>query len=1074
MLQIRFRYSSRSFLHFLLCFVGLVPLAHSQTCDWDQKIKALTSDIQSNRNPEKALSLYSRLGLAYYENERYDLAQNAFLDGMQYINDTSIPDTANWFFLLDQINANDDVRLLDSLSLIVNSQVSKNHPVKLILEVEKNYGMIMRKDPNYDDAHLLQVTSQLKKGRHKYYGVLGDDYRSSFYHQKNNITKAIEIIHDNIDFIKHHFRRCNKQLIRSYVRLGRRYLDNRQLDSALHYLSLGEQSILKYFPLSVQQLVETRLLIAQTFIDQNRPDSSIYYLEKLERTCVLDSSVFSSLPSVYNLWGRLYRTQLQFDKAILYSKKQIHALERVHSQESPQLFAAYHNIGARFMDYGEYHTAGIYLRRALDICIDQHGEQHPYTAITLLTLGTYYERIDEYSQAKDFTERSWELRKEIYGAENPRTINALLNLAVLHRNHNEFEQAQAYVNLAYKTAVKLNDMGQQIRCHILISQIYNYQDNFVEALLWIEKAKSYYDKDLQLGRVEDPIQYLKICQEEIINKYGAITNNMVVTSNGLESLNQGLEIFLWQFNTIQSNADKLKFLNEYGRLLEYSSAMLLHKHTQNSDHSYLQRAMSIADFLNQTRWELQRQENNLFNADDDVLNTLSELYATIAQNKIAQIRLVNTGKIDEAQVYNQIITHAQNRYDSIVSIFDTIFHRFSITPWDSTYNTLEADQVYLQLVVLEESIVAYKIEEGEVEGHEFPLDEKIYEQIVDLRKQEITPQIDYPGSEELHHLFQDILVWANPNDLPLIVITDLELEGLALEAIRIDHLYAIQKYPIHYVQSFRSTDGKPTYSKRLAFYGFAPEYEEMLVNDFASDKVLAMVRSGVFALPYGRLEIDWIQQIVGGRTFVKGSANRSNFLAALNKPGIIHLSMHALIDQTNPWESKLLFNSEDGSIDALYLHEINQKNAQAKMVVLSACQSGRGLHHMSEGVRSFSNVFQQIGIPTVAMSKWKVPDEHTARIMKSFYQNLNNGDDPSIALQGAKIDFIENGMSAKLLHPYYWAGMVLIGDSRPVRFAAEYDVWIIIVSGMVIAMISVLVFWHRRKARKSQTINSAV
>lgn len=67
-------------------------------------------------------------------------------------------------------------------------------------------------------------------------------------------------------------------------------------------------------------------------------------------------------------------------------------------------------------------------------------------------------------------------------------------------------------------------------------------------------------------------------------------------------------------------------------------------------------------------------------------------------------------------------------------------------------------------------------------------------------------------------------------------------------------------------------------------------------------------------------------------------------------------------------------SGEDGLLTAA---EIFQMELNAELVVLSACDTGRG-RITGDGVIGLSRAFMQAGVPSLVSSLWKVPDEATA------------------------------------------------------------------------------------------------
>jgi len=97
----------------------------------------------------------------------------------------------------------------------------------------------------------------------------------------------------------------------------------------------------------------------------------------------------------------------------------------------------------------------------------------------------------------------------------------------------------------------------------------------------------------------------------------------------------------------------------------------------------------------------------------------------------------------------------------------------------------------------------------------------------------------------------------------------------------------------------------------------------------------------------------------------------------------------------------------------------------------------------------------------VVMSHWAVNDESTSIFMDLFYGYLAKGMTKDRALQLAKVDFLENA-SAYLTNPFYWGGFVVMGDARPVNLGGSFNLWIYLVSGMLLLVIIVW-YIHKRK-----------
>lgn len=110
---------------------------------------------------------------------------------------------------------------------------------------------------------------------------------------------------------------------------------------------------------------------------------------------------------------------------------------------------------------------------------------------------------------------------------------------------------------------------------------------------------------------------------------------------------------------------------------------------------------------------------------------------------------------------------------------------------------------------------------------------------------------------------------------------------------------------------------------------------------------------------------------------------------------------------------------EDGILTAYELSNLNL--SATELVVLSACETGRGDINNTEGVMGLQRAFKIAGCKQMILSLWKVPDEQTAELMTLFYTAYAKGIAIPVAFRQAQLT-----MSKRYDNPYYWAAFVLI------------------------------------------------
>ena len=98
-----------------------------------------------------------------------------------------------------------------------------------------------------------------------------------------------------------------------------------------------------------------------------------------------------------------------------------------------------------------------------------------------------------------------------------------------------------------------------------------------------------------------------------------------------------------------------------------------------------------------------------------------------------------------------------------------------------------------------------------------------------------------------------------------------------------------------------------------------------------------------------------------------------------------------------------------------------------QLVVLSACETANGKFYEGEGIFSFNRGFAALGIPAAISNLWSVETGSTYRITEIFYKYLSKGLPTDVALQKAKLEFINKSGSKEKTLPYFWAGAILTG-----------------------------------------------
>jgi CHAT domain-containing protein/tetratricopeptide (TPR) repeat protein len=145
---------------------------------------------------------------------------------------------------------------------------------------------------------------------------------------------------------------------------------------------------------------------------------------------------------------------------------------------------------------------------------------------------------------------------------------------------------------------------------------------------------------------------------------------------------------------------------------------------------------------------------------------------------------------------------------------------------------------------------------------------------------------------------------------------------------------------------------------------------------------------------------------------------------------ILHLATHGVLDNKSPLNSYVLLapNEATGDDGKLEAWEILEMNLSSDLVMLSACETARGDVRSGEGLVGLAWSLMVAGARNVVVSQWKVESTSTTDLTIDFYKFLKqNPDKKPDALRQAALKLRRNPSTA---HPFYWAGFVLIGESK--------------------------------------------
>jgi CHAT domain-containing protein len=301
-------------------------------------------------------------------------------------------------------------------------------------------------------------------------------------------------------------------------------------------------------------------------------------------------------------------------------------------------------------------------------------------------------------------------------------------------------------------------------------------------------------------------------------------------------------------------------------------------------------------------------------------------------------------------------------------------------------------------------------------------------------------------------------------DKDLVIVPGDPLSYVPFEALVEDGRYLIERHRIRYAPSLtalhlgrlwektRAQPQRPLWAMADPVYDQAdPRVEGNKDLDQATQDALAkyLARSDRGPAPgkaYARLrftgqEVGAIRDGLGaadtdvltGLQASEAAVKAASAKGLLARARYVHFATHGILGLDTGQPPALVLSlvgndgarDEDGGINDgfLRLDEVTRLQLNADLVVLSACETGRGRLYAGEGVTGLARAFLYAGSRGVVCSLWSVDDRETATFMAELYGGLKDGQSAADALRAAKLAMIRERKP-----PVYWAPFILIGE----------------------------------------------
>ncbi len=179
------------------------------------------------------------------------------------------------------------------------------------------------------------------------------------------------------------------------------------------------------------------------------------------------------------------------------------------------------------------------------------------------------------------------------------------------------------------------------------------------------------------------------------------------------------------------------------------------------------------------------------------------------------------------------------------------------------------------------------------------------------------------------------------------------------------------------------------------------------------------------ALPWAEREARMVGQHEREATVLVGAdATEGQVKTLLGTVGLVHLATHGELSESDPLSSAILLAPGDGEDGRLEVREVFGLDLHARLVVLSACETGLGQLSRGDELVGLQRAFLYAGTPAVVTTLWKVDDRSSFELIRAFYDRLDAAG-PVTALRQAQLE-----TQRAFPHPFAWAAFGLTGVSR--------------------------------------------
>lgn len=765
----------------------------------------------------------------------------------------------------------------------------------------------------------------------------------------------------------------------------------------------------------------------------------------------------SNLSSFYNEMGNLTRA----NELIKYSyAKKKKFLEPTDDDVITTLI----QIGQSEISLKSFEDAKTHIQKAF-VLLNGKTETLPYWEATAYhAMAEIYVGQHKIDSALYFFNKAAPLFEQSLG------VNIDASYLSYLKNKSQFEATIQRYETAEKTAIKaydyvLENTGEESvmlsKQMLNLSEVYLKSDQYPKASFWSYKADSLLQK--KKTRAINNADSIKIDFDRplliLLNTKSRYQQLKNVSEQDLLALVEELEkavTILERRKTIAfTPADIDQLLSEYKKINTFLKQLFFDLYETTGNDIYLSSLMSVHEsgIYNRIRAKLNYRNLVTFS---DVPTAVLEREKKLKEALSNTLSITETAKVlSFFEVEKEWIAFKDSLKEKYPKYYKMRYATIQ-TPIEEVVKSIPESISVIRYIFIQEQLYAFVIHNGTRDLIAIDIDD------LDLAIESVTSnQFDERKMlDDLHLLYNKL--WKPIEDKGIhkevVIIPDGLLFNLSFEMLtthQIDTYEALasasllKNYTISYNYSLLTLSTTEAKNLEKNFIAFTPEFSKDMKESYriAIKDSLDMDKTYLTLLPQP-FSVDIAKnynQVFKGDHYLNKTATKQLFIESAGEHKIIHIGTHAESNNVIPELSRLIFakpvakDVSDENDNSLYMYEIYNCNLSSNLAILTACETGKPTYQAGEGMISLAHAFNYAGSESILTSLWKIDEQSSATIVGYFYDNLAEGMSKDEALRRAKLTYLETS-SGRTLHPNYWAGLALMGNTSPLEITTSF--WI--------------------------------